>query len=139
MSLKRSNLTFFVKNDCFWQKWSLLTKNVKFDHFRDTVPIQRYIFSFSTLWDGRFKLSTTILPSFWNFDFIWHFSIFQTRSPLWVLIWMTFFCSNLISRTITHKKNLGSKKKSQNWSNHYSLISTFPAPTAMHAYTSAVK
>ena len=62
VSRKHSNLTFFVKNDRFWQKWSLLTKNVKFDRFRDTVPIQCYIFSFSTLQDGRFKLSTTILP-----------------------------------------------------------------------------
>ena len=37
-------------------------KKVKFDHFQDTVPIRCYIFSFSTLRDGRFKLSTTILP-----------------------------------------------------------------------------
>ena len=62
VSRKHLNLTFFVKSDHFCQKRSLLTNNVKFDHFRDTVPIRCYIFSFSTLRDGRFKLSITILP-----------------------------------------------------------------------------
>ena len=62
VSWKWSNLTFFVKSDHFCQKRSFLTKNVKFEHFRDTVPIRCFLFIFSTLRDKRFKLPTTILP-----------------------------------------------------------------------------
>ena len=61
MSRKRSNLTFFVKSDHFCQKRSFLTENVKFEPFREAVPIRCYLIFFSTLLDERFKLSTTIL------------------------------------------------------------------------------
>ena len=45
-------------------EWANLLSYVyrSFECFRDTVPIRCYIFSFSTLRDGRFKLSATILP-----------------------------------------------------------------------------
>ena len=135
MSRKRSKLTFFVKSDHFCQKRSFLTKNVKFKCFRDTVPIRCYIFSFSTLWDGRFKLSTTILPQFWNFDFIWHLQNFDGNVAIQDI---DQFSRNLgklsFSLISTTKKNFSSiRKKSRGkihpsgWCDIYFYLYSFGA------------